>query len=223
MGSTNQVREIAGAFMTGTATKTGAHMKKRSQLKALLFTGFFTFAPAVAWSQGAPKTAARPAQAAINQAGYRIGPGDVLQITVFKEPDASVPEATVRSDGKISMPFLGEVEAQGLGPAELEKALAVKLVRFIKEPEVSVLVKSVQSEKIYVIGAVKKGGPIRLAGSMKVLEALSEAGLDDFAKTNKIYVLRNQEKIPFKYKDVIQGKHPEQNIVLQAGDTVVVP
>jgi polysaccharide biosynthesis/export protein len=216
MGSTNQVKEIAGAFMAA------MYVKDRSQVKALLFATCCIL-PMTAWSQGAPKAAARPAQAAVIQPGYKIGPGDTLQITVFKEPDASVPEATVRTDGKISMPFLGEVEVQGLGPAELEKILAQKLVRFIKEPEVSVLVKSVQSEKVYVIGAVKKGGPIRLTGSMRVLEALSEAGLDDFANKNKIYVLRNQEKIPFHYKEVIQGKHPEQNVVLQAGDTIVVP
>jgi polysaccharide export outer membrane protein len=88
----------------------------------------------------APSAESSPA---VSSAGYRIGLGDVLQIIVFKEPDASVPEVTVRSDGKISMPFLGEIEVQGLTPPELKKSLTQELVRFIKEPEVSVLVKSV--------------------------------------------------------------------------------
>lgn len=197
-------------------------MKHKRPLEFAL-AAVLTLVPVTVWGQAAPKKASGVTQSLATPPGYRIGPGDVLQIAVFKEPEASVPEATVRSDGKISMPFLGEVEAQGMTPSDLEKSLTQKLVRFIKDPDVSVLVKSVQSEKVYVIGAVKKGGPIRLAGSMKVLEALSEAGLDDFAKTNKIFVLRNQVKLPFRYKDVIQGKHPEQNITLQPGDTIVVP
>jgi len=176
-----------------------------------------------AWGQAPPKKAAAKTQSVTTPPEYRIGPGDVLQISVFKEPDASVPEATVRSDGKISMPFLGEVETHGLTVPELEKSLTQKLLRFLKDPEVSVLVKSVQSEKVYVIGQVRHGGPIRITGSMRVLQALSEAGLDDFAKPNKIYVLRNQVKYPFHYKDVVQGKHPEENITLQPGDTIVVP
>jgi polysaccharide biosynthesis/export protein len=195
---------------------------RHKKLTRFASVAFVTLLPVAAWGQAAPKKAG-VTQSVPTAPGYRIGPGDVLQIAVFKEPDASVPEVTVRSDGKISMPFLGEVEVGGMSPSEVEKSLTLKLVRFIKDPDVSVLVKSVQSEKVFVIGAVKKGGPIRLTGSMKVLEALSEAGLDDFAKTNKIYVLRNQVKMPFRYKDVIQGKHPEQNLTLQPGDTIVVP
>src|SRR5579863_3213699 len=201
----------------------GNTMKHKGQFTIFAFVAVSALMPVATWAQGAPKKGANLTTSAATPPEYRIGPGDVLQISVFKEPDASVPEATVRSDGKISMPFLGEVEAQGLTPPDLEKSLTQKLLPFIKDPDVSVLVKSVQSEKIYVIGQVKKSGPIRLAGSMRVLQALSEAGLDDFAKTQKIYVLRNQAKFPFHYKDVIQGKHPEENIALQPGDTIVVP
>ena len=180
-----------------------------------------------------PKTAANftPSSSAIAPAskrpGYRIGFGDVLQIIVFKEPDASVPETTVRSDGKISVPFLGEVQAAGLTPDELKESLTTNFRPYLLAPDVSILVKSVESEKVVVVGMVKKGGPIRLTSTMTVLEALSQAGLDPFAKENGIYVLRNdgtgQFRIPFHYKDVIQGKHTEQNILLKAGDTVVVP
>jgi polysaccharide export outer membrane protein len=199
-------------------------MKYKSQPAVFALLAVSVLLPVATWGQGPPKKAVGASQTAATPPEYRIGPGDVLQISVFKEPDASVPEATVRSDGKISMPFLGEVEAQGLTPPDFEKVLTQRLLPFIKDPDVAVLVKSVQSEKVYVIGpGAKKGGPIRLAGSMRVLQALSEAGLDDFAKLNKIYVLRNQAKFPFHYKDVIQGKHPEENIVLQPGDTIVVP
>ena len=160
--------------------------------------------------------------------GYRIGTGDVLQVVVYKEPDASVPDATVRSDGKISMPMLGEVEVQGLTPSELEKSLELRLAKFINEPEVTVLIRTVQSERIYVVGKVRKEGPIRLAGPMTIMQAMSEAGgPTEFAKTTRIYLLRsdgpNQFRIPFNYKDVVRGRHPEQNILVQAGDTLVVP
>jgi len=169
-----------------------------------------------------------PVEPVTPRKGYRIGAGDALQIVVYREPDASVPDATVRSDGKISMPMLGDVEVQGFTPSELEKSLELRLSKFINEPEVTVLIRTVQSERIYVVGKVRKEGPIRLAGPMTIMQALSESGgPTEFAKTTRIYLLRsdgpNQFRIPFNYKDVIQGKHPEQNILVQAGDTVVVP
>jgi polysaccharide biosynthesis/export protein len=198
-------------------------MRHKNGLKTLAFVALGLLAPMAVRGQAGPKKGAAASRSAATPPEYKIGPGDVLQIAVFKEPDASVPEATVRSDGKISMPFLGEVEVQGMTPPAVEKTLTQRLLPFIKDPDVSVVVKSVQSEKVYVIGQVKKSGPIKLTGTMTVLEALSEAGLDDFAKPNKIFVLRNSVKFPFHYKDVIQGKHSEENLVLQPGDTIVVP
>jgi polysaccharide export outer membrane protein len=203
-------------------------MRNHRKLTLLLLVSLATFLPSFSWAQTERnRTAALSAASATPPPGYRIGFGDVLQIVVFREPDASVAETSVRSDGKITMPFVGEVEVQGLSPSELEESLRQKLGPFIKDPDVWVLVKNVQSEKVVVLGAVKKGGPIRLVSSMTILEALSEAGLDDFAKPNKIYLLRTQGsgqvRIPFRYKDVIQGKHPDQNIVLKPGDTIVVP
>jgi len=198
-------------------------MRYTSGLKALAFVALGMFVQTAVWGQAGLKKGAAANRSTTAPPEYKIGPGDVLQIAVFKEPDASVPDATVRSDGKISMPFLGEVEVQGMTPPAVEKTLTQKLLPFIKDPEVSVVVKSVQSERVFVIGQVKKSGPIKLTGSMKVLEALSEAGLDDFAKPQKIFVLRNNTKLPFHYKDVIQGKHAEENIMLQPGDTIVVP
>ena len=198
-------------------------MRYMSGLKALAFLALGMLVQTAVWGQAGLKKGAAANRSTTTPPEYKIGPGDVLQIAVFKEPDASVPDATVRSDGKISMPFLGEVEVQGMTPLAVEKTLTQKLLPFIKDPEVSVVVKSVQSERVFVIGQVKKSGPIKLTGSMKVLEALSEAGLDDFAKSQKIFVLRNNTKLPFHYKDVIQGKHAEENIMLQPGDTIVVP
>ena len=202
-------------------------MRNHRHFKLLLLVALATLFPGFSWAQTERKGAAALAAASATPPGYRIGFGDMLQIVVFKEPDASVPETSVRSDGKITVPFVGEVGVQGLTPSELEESLRQKFGPFIKDPDVWVLVKNVQSEKVVVLGAVKKGGPIRLVSSMTVLEALSQAGLDDFAKLNKIYLLRSeggaQVRIPFRYKDVVQGKHPEQNIVLKAGDTIVVP
>jgi polysaccharide export outer membrane protein len=208
-------------------------MHSHHKITSLLLAAVAAGVSSSAWAQQAERTktaalaTASASASATLRPGYRIGFGDVLQIVVFKEPDASVAETAVRSDGKISVPFIGELEVQGLTPSELAASVTQKLSPFIRDPDVSVLVKSVQSEKVVVLGSVKKGGPIRLTSTMTILEALSEAGLDDFAKPNKIYILRNeasgQTKIPFRYKDVIQGKHIDQNILLKPGDTIVVP
>jgi polysaccharide export outer membrane protein len=159
---------------------------------------------------------------------FVIGPGDVLAINVFKEPEASVPSIVVRPDGFISMPMVKEVEAAGLTPVELEKVLSEKFARFLRDADVAVIVKEVHSEKVYVIGAVKKEGPITIRAPLTVLQAIAEAGgLTDYAKRGKLYILRRENgkevQLPFQYSAVIRGDHSEQNIVLQPGDTVVVP
>jgi polysaccharide export outer membrane protein len=216
--------------------------RDRARLRLKFFIALATFLPGVSSFLSAQSPSVPPGSTASPQGkvgpivpepaslrrGYRIGTGDVLQIVVYKEPDASAGDVTVRSDGKISMPMLGDVEVQGLAPSELEKSLELKLARFINEPEVTVLVRSVQSERIYVIGKVRREGPIRLVGPMTIMQALSEAGgPTEFAKATRIYLLRsdgpNQFRIPFNYKDVVRGRHSEQNILVQAGDTVVVP
>lgn len=159
---------------------------------------------------------------------YRIGPGDVLQVTVWKEPDASLPQVTVRNDGKISMPLVKEVEVVGLTPLALEKMLAEKIGKFINTAEVTVAVREVHSKKIYILGAVKKEGPVSLNSPMTVLQAIVEAGgLNDYAKRKKIYILRSengkQVRMPFDYVAVIKGERMDQNIMVMADDTIVVP
>jgi len=159
---------------------------------------------------------------------YRIGPGDVLQIEVYKEPDASVQSITVRPDGKISMPMAGEVPVVDLTPAELEKTLSAKLGELIRSARVTVMVREVNSQKIYVIGEVRREGAIRVVGPMTVLQALAEAGgLTDYAKRHRIYILRTgagrQLVLPFDYNAVVRGQKVDQNVVLHANDTVIVP
>lgn len=159
---------------------------------------------------------------------FIIGIDDVLAINVWKEPDVSraVP---VRSDGKISLPLAGEVQASGETPKTLERAIAAKLQSYIAEPEVTVIVQEIRSRRFNILGQVEKPGAYPLANSATILDAIALAGgFRDFAKQKSIYVLRQnpngtQSRIPFNYKQVIRGKNPEENIFLQPRDTVVVP
>jgi polysaccharide export outer membrane protein len=159
---------------------------------------------------------------------YVIGAGDILQIAVWKEPDASVPSVVVRPDGKIAMPLLKEVEVVGMTPARAEQVITEKLVKFINGPDVTVVVTEINSKKVYVVGAARKEGPLSYAYRMSVMQAISEAGgLNDYAKRKKIYVLRNEGgkdyRLPFNYDEVIKGEKMEQNIQLLPGDTLVIP
>ena len=159
---------------------------------------------------------------------YVIGANDVLAINVWKEPDVtrSVP---VRSDGKISLPLAGELQAAGQTPRQLEQEITKRLQSYISDPEVTVIVTESRSQKINILGMVARPGTYLLSGSTTVLDAISMAGgFKDFAKKKSIYVLRaspdgTQKRIPFNYKEVIKGTNPEQNVKLQSGDTVVVP
>jgi polysaccharide export outer membrane protein len=158
---------------------------------------------------------------------YVIGAQDVLDISVWKEPELTrtVP---VRPDGKISIPLLNDVQAAGLTPTELATQITESLKKFVTEPQVTVVVTQINSQRIYILGEVLRAGAYPLLPGMTVLQGLSSAGgFTQFASVKKIYVLRKdndkQEKLPFNYKDVIGGRHIEQNIALKAGDTIVVP
>jgi len=158
---------------------------------------------------------------------FVIGNDDVLAINVWKEPDISR-SIPVRSDGKISLPLVGEVQAAGRTPLKLEQDIASKLKNYISEPEVTVMVQQINSQKFNILGQVVRPGSYVIANSATVLYALALAGgFRDFAKQKNIYVLRQgpngESRIPFNYKDVIQGKNMSQNIKLQPGDTIIVP
>jgi polysaccharide export outer membrane protein len=159
---------------------------------------------------------------------YEIGAGDVLSITVWKEPDATVPRVAVRPDGKISVPLIKEIAVAGLTPSQAEKMIAQKLSALIVGADVTVVVNEIHSKKIYVTGRVKKEGPIPMNYPMTLMQALSEAGgLTDYAKRKKIYVLRHENgreyRLPFDYDAALRGERMELNIPLRPGDTIVVP
>jgi polysaccharide biosynthesis/export protein len=180
------------------------------------------------------RTAATPApseatsQIRAHDDSFVIGNDDVLSINVWEQPDISR-SIPVRSDGMISLPLAGEVQAAGRTPLQLEKAIASKLLNYIANPEVTVIVQEIKSEKFNILGQVAKPGSYPLTQSTTVLDAIAAAGgLRDFAREKAIYVLRpnprgGDSRIAFNYKAVIDGKHPEQNIRLETHDTVVVP
>ena len=159
---------------------------------------------------------------------YIIGNGDLLAINVWKEAEISrvVP---VRPDGKISLPLIGELQASGRTPRQLQEEIAKKLKDYVAEPEVNVIVQEIKSQKFNVLGMVMHPGSYTLTKPMTVIDAIAMAGgFRDFAKQKDVYVLRRdvggkQNRLPFNYKDVIKGRSPEQNVELQSDDTVVVP
>jgi polysaccharide export outer membrane protein len=163
-----------------------------------------------------------------SDSSYVIGADDVLAINVWKEPDVSR-SVPVRSDGKISLPLVGELTAGGQTPLQLEQEITRRLANYISEPEVTVIVQDSKSQRINILGMVVRPGTYMLTGSATVLDAIAMAGgFRDFAKQKEIYVLRanadgTEKRLTFNYKEVIKGKNPEQNIRLLPRDTVVVP
>jgi polysaccharide export outer membrane protein len=208
-------------------------MKKVTKLACLALIGFAAIGVraqddgsqnvAKAGKADAPEVQGRAQQV---PAEYVIGADDTLHISVWKEPDltATLP---VRPDGKISLPLLNDVPAAGLTPMQLKDSITEKLKKYIADPRVTVVVTAMNSQRFFVTGEVVHSGPIPLLPDMTVLQALSAAGFTQFANVKGIYLLRTengrQVKLPFNYKEVVKGNHPEQNIMLKPGDTVVVP
>jgi polysaccharide biosynthesis/export protein len=157
---------------------------------------------------------------------YVIGADDQLHISVWKEADLTE-TLPVRPDGKISMPLLGDVPAAGMTPTQLGDSIREKLKKYIADPRVTVVVTAMNSRRVFVTGEVTHTGPMPLLPHMTMLQALSAAGFTQFANLKGIYLLRNeggkQVRIAFNYKDVVKGLHPEENITLRPGDTIVVP
>ena len=158
---------------------------------------------------------------------YAIQPGDVLQISVWKEPDLQV-EALVRPDGEISFPLVSQLTAAGKSVDEVRQAITDKLQKYIPDPMVSVTVKAIGGSRFFVLGKVNRPGVFALSTPTDVMQALSLAGgTTPFADVNDIRILRhvgdNQTALSFRYGDVEKGKALEQNVLLLSGDTVVVP
>jgi polysaccharide biosynthesis/export protein len=159
---------------------------------------------------------------------YVIGPGDLLAINVWNEPEVTG-KVPVRTDGKITVPLVGEIQASGLTPDRLQATITQKLNDFLKQPAVTVVVEEMNSRQFNVMGEVEHPGSYPLTRPTRVIDGLAQAGgFRDFAKVKKIYVLRRDPsgttvKLPFNYKDVTSGKADQDNIELQTGDTIIVP
>ena len=175
-----------------------------------------------------PAQSLTPSDNKPDNASFVIGNDDVLAINVWKETDLSR-SIQVRSDGKISLPLVGEVQATGRTPLQLEQDIATKLQNYIAKPEVTVMVEQINSKKYNILGQVAKPGSYSLALAPTVMDAIATAGgLRDFAKQKSIYILRqkaggSESRIAFNYKDFIKGKNLNQNVKLEPHDTIVVP
>lgn len=164
--------------------------------------------------------AARPQQ-------YVVGEADVLNVNVWKEPEISQ-TVVVRTDGYISLPLINEVKVSGMTPAQIQDLIANKLQAYLTNPQVTVTVTEIRSKRAYITGEVAHPGGYSLNTETTVLQLIAQAGgLTAFAKRDNITVLRvengKQQRLPFHYKEVVQGKKFDQNITLRPGDTVVVP
>lgn len=158
---------------------------------------------------------------------YIIGPGDLLDINVWKEPDVSR-NVPVRPDGRISLPLIDDVQAAGHTPLQLSESITQKLTKYLKNPQVTVIVTQINSKRIFVVGEVNRVGAMQLIPDMTVLQALASAGgFTPFANTKKIHVMRTihgkQFELPFDYRAVLKGEKTNENIKLEPGDMIVVP
>lgn len=160
-------------------------------------------------------------------AAYLLSPGDVIEVSVWREENLRQ-EVRVLPDGSITFPLAGRIEVAGLDAPAVAQIVAARLEQYIPEPNVSVVIKSIEGNLVYVQGKVMKPGPVQMTGPIAVLQALSmSGGFDKFADTDAIKVVRRkgpvQQILPVRYSDLISGHDMSTNIQLQAGDTLVVP
>ena len=176
--------------------------------------------PAVTTPPGMPVTPG--VGQAVDPNKYSIGAEDVLYVLVWREPDFTK-MVMVRPDGKITMPLIGDLPAAGMTPVQLTKDLTEKLSNYVNRPDVTVTVQEVRSKKYYVDGEMNRPGEFPLITPTKILEAISKAGgFKEFADQKRVVILRGNKTFKFNYKEVIKGKHPEQNIELENGDHIIV-
>jgi polysaccharide biosynthesis/export protein len=183
--------------------------------------------PASVSAAGRGDTAPAPPKSdsgvAVDPKTYVIGAQDILSVKVWREQDFTG-LYTVRPDGKITLPLIGDVQASGLTPERLADQLKQGLSNYINSPDVSVSLQAVGSKKFYITGEVNRPGEYVLAVPTKVFDALSNSGgFRDFANRKKIIIIRGADRLRFNYQDILKGKNMEQNIFLENGDTVFVP
>jgi polysaccharide biosynthesis/export protein len=178
--------------------------------------------------QQARATAATPAGVVTGPqaelpADYVIGPEDVIGVMFWKEPEMTG-DVTVRPDGMITLPLLGDIKAAGMRPDALAKKLQEVGGKVLTDPNATVVVRQINSRKVFITGEVHTPNAYQLTAPRTVMQLIAMAGgLTEFAQADKITILRGGKALKFNYKDVSKGKHPEQNILLQPGDTVSVP
>lgn len=207
--------------------------------QTITFALIFAAATAARAQQAAPSAAitngkaAKPPAEVTNSVGistpadYHIGPDDVLTVVFWREKEMSA-EVAVRPDGKISLPLLNDVQAAGLTPEQLRLQLTEAAAKFIEEPTVTIVVKQINSRRVFLTGNVGKPGAYSLSAPTTVLQLLATAGgVLEFAKSKEIRIMRTEDgrtvSYKFNYKEVTQGKNLKQNILLQPGDTIIVP
>jgi polysaccharide biosynthesis/export protein len=214
----------------------GRHVTLRVQrqtkllLVALVF-GMPAITPVPSWGRGNQQTP----DAAAEVVDYRIGPGDVLELVVWKEADLTR-DVAVRADGKATVPLIGDIEATGRTSSQLASEITKALTRFVSAPQVTVSVKVAQSARFYVLGQVAKPGDFPLTGRTTVIQGLALAGgFKEFAHTESIVIVRqdrgvslpkgrpSESLIQVNYKKLEDGKDLSQNVVLRPGDTILVP
>ena len=173
-----------------------------------------------------PQASAGPASTVPDE--FVIGPEDVLSVNVWKEPDLSIREIVVRPDGRISLPLIEEIQATGLTARQLQDRIAEKLKEFVASPSVTVTITKISSQAVSIVGEVRNPGVYPLGAPMSVLELLARAGgFTELAKTKKIRIIRKEggqiRQFDFNYKNIVNGKDIQQNILLRNGDSVIVP
>jgi polysaccharide biosynthesis/export protein len=222
---TNKFLPVIVVCLSAAMAPAASAQDQQSELTALIAP--LPNVPETMPSPPAATEAAASVAAEVDDAdSYRIGPEDVLDISVWKNPELSrtVP---VRPDGKVSLPLVNDIRAAGLTPTALRDQLTARLAEYLPGPEVSVMVREVHSRKVAVMGSVKTPGRFEMKSSMTVLEliALSQ-GFTDFANRDRIVVLRQENgktvRIPFNYRKIAEGA-TQENFVVQPGDIIVVP
>jgi polysaccharide export outer membrane protein len=159
--------------------------------------------------------------------GYVIGADDVLSIVFWKDKEMSA-DAQVRPDGRIALPLINEVQAAGLTPEQLREKITEESKKYIEDASVTVVVREINSRKVFITGEINKPGTYPLTSPTTVMQLIAMGGgLREYADSKKIVIMRTengkQKRLPFNYKDIIDGKNLQQNVELKPGDTVVVP
>ena len=204
-------------------------MKLKSISLIIILAVIFMLNPAQLFSAEKKKTASKQkSRTPVSDISYKIGAGDLLKITTWKELDFTLEEILVRIDGKITFPLLDDIQAAGLTPLQLKKDLEVKLKKYVAAPVVTVSVVNPNSKKFYILGEVVRTGEYQLLKNLTVLQAFALAGgFTEWASKKEIILLRKvngKDKIlRINYKKIIKGQDFSHNVKLKADDTIIVP